>query len=95
MGAPIECVVRENGEGEIDVSVRDSGIGLDSAEAEELFTPFYRSLKARAKAKGMGLGLAVCKRLVEAQGGRIWACARPEGGCDFTFTLRRAEEDWE
>jgi len=94
-GAPIECVVRENSEGEIDVSVRDYGIGLDTAEAEELFTPFYRSPKARAKAKGMGLGLAVCKRLVEAQGGRIWACARPEGGCDFTFTLRRAEEDWE
>lgn len=88
-GAPIEVWISENGEDAVQVCVRDYGLGIDEGEAEEIFTPFYRSEKAKTRAKGIGLGLAVCKRVIEAQGGRIWAERRPEGGSDFVFTLER------
>jgi PAS domain S-box-containing protein len=85
--APIEILVRHEGDSEIEVCVRDHGIGLDDDDLKEVFTPFYRSPKAKSQAKGIGLGLAVCKRVIEAQGGSIRAIARPEGGCDFIFKL--------
>jgi signal transduction histidine kinase len=77
------------------VVVRDYGIGLDPDEAEEIFTPFYRSPRARSQAKGIGLGLAVCRRVMEAHNGRIWCEARPEGGCDFVISLPAARDDGE
>jgi two-component system sensor kinase FixL len=40
----------------------------------------------------MGIGLAVCKRIIDAHGGRIWASPRPEGGTDFTFSLPATRE---
>jgi K+-sensing histidine kinase KdpD len=40
----------------------------------------------------MGIGLAVCRRIIEAHGGEIWACNHPEGGADFLFTLQTAGE---
>jgi signal transduction histidine kinase len=54
--------------------------------------PFHREQKAERVAGGQGLGLAVCKTLVEAQGGRIWAESREGGGSRFTFTLPGAQE---
>jgi signal transduction histidine kinase len=89
--APIEIMMRVKDGDEVEVCVRDHGIGLEPGEAEAIFTPFYRSDTAKSKAKGIGLGLAVCKRVIEAQGGQIHAESR-EGGCDFLFTLRRAHE---
>jgi two-component system sensor histidine kinase KdpD len=89
---PIEIRIRPGDREDIEVRVRDYGIGLGEGEATDVFTPFYRSDRARTQAKGVGLGLAVCKRVIEAQGGRIWALARPEGGCDFTFSLRRVDD---
>jgi signal transduction histidine kinase len=91
-GAPIEVHLRRNEDGEAEVRVRDYGIGLDEVDVETLFVPFYRSLKAKNQAKGVGLGLAVCKRVVEAQDGRIWAESRTGGGSDFIFTLKAAVE---
>ena len=87
-GAPIEVRMRRRGR-RVEVRVRDYGIGLDAKEVEEIFTPFYRSPRARSQAKGIGLGLAVCKRVIEAQGGSIRALPR-EDGCDFVFTLHVA-----
>jgi len=69
------------------VSVLDRGIGFGEAEAERIFTPFYRSSSAKRHASGMGIGLAVCKRIVEAQGGRVWANPRDDGGAEVGFAL--------
>jgi PAS domain S-box-containing protein len=90
---PIEILVRPNGHANVEVCVRDYGIGLDESDTEQVFTPFYRSTQARAQAKGIGLGLAVCKRVLEAQGGNIRAVARPDGGCDFIFSVKRYRDD--
>jgi signal transduction histidine kinase len=72
---------------EAQVSVLDRGIGLTEADAERIFTPFYRSASAKRHASGMGIGLAVCQRIVEAQGGRMWARPRAGGGAEVGFAL--------
>ncbi len=91
-GARVE-VTAEAAEQEVVVSVLDGGPGLDPEDLERVFEPFYRSQAAiRAGVPGAGLGLAVCRRLVGLQGGRIWAERRPGGGAAFRFTLPRAPE---
>ena len=90
-GEPIEVLLRTKESGEVEVRVRDHGIGVDETEMPNLFVPFYRTGAARRYAAGMGLGLAVCKRIIQAHAGRIWAERRPEGGTDFVFTLPLAE----
>jgi signal transduction histidine kinase len=77
-------------DGEVVVRVQDNGRGIDEAELPQIFESFYRSKDAVERASGSGLGLTVCKRLVEAMGGRIWASNRPEGGLEVGFTLRMA-----
>jgi PAS domain S-box-containing protein len=64
------------------VTVRDSGPGLDLADTERVFTAFYTT-----KPKGMGMGLAICRSMVEAHGGRMWASANEPRGAVFQFTL--------
>jgi C4-dicarboxylate-specific signal transduction histidine kinase len=64
------------------VTVRDSGPGLDPADVEHVFTAFYTT-----KPKGMGMGLAICRSMVEAHGGRMWASANEPRGAIFQFTL--------
>jgi signal transduction histidine kinase len=86
-GTPILVRSRMNEGGEAEITVRDQGIGIEESDLPQLFTPYYRSEAAIRHAKGMGVGLAVCKRIIEAHGGRIWASPRPEGGTDFTFCL--------
>jgi PAS domain S-box-containing protein len=74
------------------ISVRDRGIGIEPERIAQVFDPFFRSSEGKARASGVGLGLTVCKRLVEHQGGRIWASAREGGGTEFRFTLPLAPE---
>jgi len=83
----------QDAETEVLVSVLDSGPGIDGDEAEKIFELFYRSPSAKGVPGGAGIGLFVCRHLVEAMGGRIWAKARPEGGAEFGFALPVIEPD--
>jgi signal transduction histidine kinase len=87
---PVAVIARGTENGGVEVRVRDHGEGLSDTALERVFDAFYRAPAARNKASGMGLGLAVCRRVVEAQGGKIWAETRPGGGCDFVFTVAPA-----
>jgi signal transduction histidine kinase len=73
------------------ISIQDRGSGIAPQEAEIIFQAFYRSDNTSTKATGAGIGLAVCKLLVQAQSGRIWARPRRGGGSVFSFTLPSAE----
>ena len=82
---------------EIIVRVLDEGSGIDAADLPMVFEPFYRAPRAQKESGGLGLGLAVCKRLIELQGGSVWASTREGGGAEFGFSLPAlAEEhdDW-
>ena len=74
-------------DGEAQVRILDRGLGLDDADADRLFSPFYRSADAQLAANGLGLGLPVCDRIVRALGGRMWAASRDGGGAEFGFAL--------
>lgn len=67
-------------------AVADNGIGIDSDHQERVFRMFQR-LHRREEYGGSGIGLAICKRIVERHGGRIWCEARPGGGALFQFTM--------
>ena len=68
------------------ISIRDNGIGFDMEDAATVFAPFKR-LHTAEEYPGTGVGLAIWKRIVQAQGGRIWAESQPGQGATFFFTL--------
>lgn len=73
---------------EVTISVRDCGPGLPPGDLERVFDKFYRTDSSDSQvAYGYGLGLYVCRLLVKAQGGRIWAENHLDGGAVFSFTL--------
>ncbi len=82
-------VVRTSKEGAaaVRVAVRDSGLGIDQADVERIFQPFYST-----KAEGMGMGLAISRSIVEAHDGRLEAANNPDGGATVSFTLPVSKE---
>ena len=64
------------------VAIRDSGPGIDAEKIEQVFQPFYTT-----KASGMGMGLSICRSIIAAHGGRLWAEANQPVGAQFQFTL--------
>lgn len=68
------------------VTVEDTGCGLDAADLERIFDPFFTT-----KSTGMGLGLAICRSIVEAHGGKLWAWRRSPFGTALALTLPCAE----
>ena len=74
-------------DGEVLVSVTDHGKGITPEEQSQLFQPFERLAETSRTSRGLGLGLMVCKRLVEAHGGRIRVTSAPGQGSTFSFTL--------
>ena len=81
----IHVGVREEG-GEYVFFVRDNGVGIPSDGREHLFEAFHRLHPGR-DSPGTGIGLAICKKIVERNGGRIWAESLPGQGSTFYFTL--------
>ena len=65
------------------VTVRDSGPGLAPGAHDQLFEAFYTT-----KSDGLGLGLSICRSIIEAHGGKLWASANAPRGAEFQFTLR-------
>ena len=83
-------------DGYVEISVVDEGRGVHADQMENLFRPYSRvdGQDGERRIAGAGLGLAICKGIVEAHGGRIWAESEGEGrGSRFTFTIPASEQD--
>jgi PAS domain S-box-containing protein len=79
-----ELLVQTRGQSEstVEVSVRDTGVGMSPATGERIFDPFFTT-----KVGGLGMGLSISRSIIEAHGGRLWATRNPERGMTFSFTL--------
>ncbi|HUK08485.1 MAG TPA: ATP-binding protein [Stellaceae bacterium] len=66
----------------VEVTISDSGVGLSSTSIDQIFAAFFST-----KRDGMGIGLSICRSIIEAHGGRIWAEAVKTSGATFHFTL--------
>jgi PAS domain S-box-containing protein len=84
---PRELVVRSRRDEtqQVLVSVADCGVGISAENADRLFTAFFTT-----KSSGMGMGLSICRSIIDAHGGRLWATAREPRGAVFQFTIPAA-----
>jgi signal transduction histidine kinase len=84
MDRPRELVIqsRQDEAQQVLLSVTDCGVGISTENADRLFNAFFTT-----KSNGMGMGLSICRSIVEAHGGRLWATANVPHGATFQFTL--------
>jgi len=87
-GGPRELLIRteQHQPNGVLVAVRDSGLGIDPEHLDRVFEAFYTT-----KSNGVGMGLSICRSIIEAHGGRLWAGANEGRGAVFRFTLPNAE----
>src|SRR5712691_6848537 len=78
----------QNQTGDVLVAVRDSGPGIDPGHIERVFEAFYTT-----KSGGVGMGLSICRSIIDAHGGRLWAEVNAPRGAVFQFTLPGAEKE--
>jgi signal transduction histidine kinase len=76
--------------GDVEVSVQDSGTGLDPEDRDRIFEPFFTT-----KSHGMGMGLMICRSIIEAHGGRLQMTGNGDEGAIFQFVLPAATESVE
>jgi signal transduction histidine kinase len=75
-------ITTEGSEDGVRVGVRDTGPGLSRETLQRLFEPFYTT-----KPNGMGMGLSICRSIIEAHGGQLWATGHASQGAVFRFTI--------
>ena len=73
---------KRTNDGQLLISVSDSGIGLPIGEGDRIFEAFFTT-----KEQGTGIGLSISRRIIESHGGRLWASGNTGGGATFQFTL--------
>jgi signal transduction histidine kinase len=81
---PRELIIRSHRDDtqQVSVSVTDCGVGIGAENADRLFNAFFTT-----KAGGMGMGLSICRSIIDAHGGRLWATPNLPHGATFQFTL--------
>ena len=79
---------QQHGPGQVLVAVQDAGIGVEPANLDQLFRAFYTT-----KPDGVGIGLSICRSIVEAHGGRVWAERNNGPGMTFQFTIAACVEN--
>ncbi len=85
---PRELKILSQREGDaVLVAVRDSGVGIDPEHVDRLFNAFFTT-----KPGGMGMGLSICRSIIEAHGGKLWAFRNVGAGATFQFTLPAYQE---
>ena len=86
-GGALTITARPNSQGQIVVSISDTGVGLPQESTEQIFDAFHTT-----KPEGTGMGLAITRSIVESHGGRVWANANQGAGATFHFTLPVEDE---
>jgi signal transduction histidine kinase len=83
---PRHLLIRSHQDGDqVLVAVKDAGTGIDAASIDRLFNSFYTT-----KPGGLGMGLSICRSIIEAHGGKLWAVQNASPGATFQFTLQAA-----
>ena len=75
--------------GQWEFRVRDTGVGIDRSQHERIFK-IFQTLKPKDESENTGIGLAVVKKIVESNGGRIWVVSKINEGSTFGFTVPKA-----
>jgi len=87
-GRELVITTRNIDSSQVQVTVEDSGVGLDPNTMQKIFEPFYTT-----KPTGMGMGLSISRSILQAHGGRLWATAKDGAGTIFCFTLPKYHEE--
>jgi signal transduction histidine kinase len=81
-GGELTIKSHQGEDGQLLISVSDTGVGLPSQQADQIFNAFFTT-----KPQGTGMGLSISRSIVESHGGRLWAAANSPRGASFYFTL--------